>query len=50
LTVAPTTVSPGPTSTGTDSPVSIEASTATSRPHHAVGGDLPARPDDEPVV
>ena len=28
LTVAPTTVSPGPTSTGTDSPVSIEASTA----------------------
>ena len=28
LTVAPTTASPGPTSTGTDSPVSIEASTA----------------------
>ena len=28
LTVAPTTVSPTPTSTGTDSPVSIEASTA----------------------
>jgi hypothetical protein len=28
LTVAPTTGSPGPTSTGTDSPVSIEASTA----------------------
>ena len=28
LTVAPTTASPAPTSTGTDSPVSIEASTA----------------------
>ena len=28
LTVAPTTVSPSPTSTGTDSPVSMEASTA----------------------
>ena len=28
FTVAPTTASPGPTSTGTDSPVSIEASTA----------------------
>ena len=28
LTVAPTTLSPGPTSTGTDSPVSIEASMA----------------------
>ncbi len=28
LTVAPVTVSPGETSTGTDSPVSIEASTA----------------------
>ena len=28
LTVAPTTASPGPTSTGTDSPVSMEASTA----------------------
>ena len=28
LTVAPATASPGPTSTGTDSPVSIEASTA----------------------
>ena len=28
LTVAPTTSSPGPTSTGTDSPVSIDASTA----------------------
>ena len=28
LTVAPTTLSPGPTSTGTGSPVSIDASTA----------------------
>jgi hypothetical protein len=28
LIVAPATVDPGPTSTGTDSPVSIEASTA----------------------
>ena len=28
FTVAPTTASPGPTSTGTDSPVSMEASTA----------------------
>ena len=28
LTVAPTTASPGPTSTGTDSPVTIDASTA----------------------
>ena len=44
LTVAPTTRSPGPTSTGTDSPVSIEASTAErALDDHAVGGDLLAR-------
>ena len=51
LTVAPTTASPGPTSTGTDSPVSIEASTAeVPSLDDAVGGDLLAGPDDEPVA
>ena len=40
---------PRPTSTGTDSPVSIEASTAELPVvDHAVGGDLLARPHDEP--
>ena len=42
LTVAPTTVSPGPTSTGTDSPVSMLRSTAElPSVDHAVGGDAP---------
>ena len=51
LTVAPTTASPGPTSTGTGSPVSIDASTAdVPVDDHAVGRDLLARPDDELVA
>ena len=50
LTVAPATASPGPTSTGTGSPVSIEASTAEALHDDAVGRDLLARPHDEPVA
>ena len=51
LTVAPTTLSPGPTSTGTGSPVSIDASTAdVPDDHDAVGGDLLAGPCHEDVA
>ena len=51
LTVAPATVAPGATSTGTDSPVSIDASTVeTPVEHHAVGRDLLARTDHELVA
>ena len=50
FTVAPTTASPAPTSTGTDSPVTIEASTAdVPDTIDAVGRDLLARPHDELV-
>ena len=51
FTVAPMTPSPGPTSTGTDSPVSIEASTADAALlDHPVGGDLLAGPHHEAVA
>ena len=51
FTVAPVTGSPGPTSTGTDSPVSRLASTADEpSTHHAVGGDLLPGPDHEHVA
>ena len=51
LTVAPVTASPGPTSTGTGSPVSSEASIAdVPSLDDAVGGDLLARADDEAVA
>ena len=51
LTHPPATVSPGPTSAGTGSPVSIEVSTA-ERPaiDNPVGGDLLPRPDHELVA
>ena len=51
LTVAPVTASPGPTSTGTGSPVRSEASMAeVPSSTIAVGGDLLAGADDEPVA
>ena len=51
LTVEPTTASPGPTSTGTGSPVSRDRSTAERAVlDHAVGGDLLAGTDHEPVA
>ena len=51
FTVAPVTASPGPTSTGTGSPVSRLASTADEPSTHlAVGGDLLPRPDHEHVA
>ena len=51
LTVAPTTGSPGPTSTGTLSPVSSEVVDRRHAVlHDAVGGDLLARADHEPVA
>ena len=51
LTVAPVTGSPGPTSTGTGSPVSREASIAEVPVFDdAVGGDLLAGADDEQVA
>ena len=51
LTVAPATSSPGPTSTGTDSPVSMLMSTAErALLDDAVGGELLARPHDEAVA
>ena len=51
LTVAPVTCDPGPTSTGTGSPVSSEVSTALrALDHDAVGGDLLARADGEHVA
>ena len=40
----------GPTSAGTDSPVSSDASTANAVGDNAVGGDLLAGPDDELVA
>ena len=51
LTVAPATSSPGCFSTGTDSPVSSDWSTALrALLDDAVGGDLLARADDEAVA
>ena len=48
--VAPVTWLPGPTSTGTDSPVTSEASTAEEPlDDHAVGGDLFTGPDNDLV-
>ena len=49
--VAPVTWLPGPTSTGTDSPVTSEASTAEEpSDHDAVGGDLLTGAHDDDVV
>ena len=51
MTVAPATASPSPTSTGRLSPVSSERSTAdVPVDDDAVGGDLLAGTDDEPVA
>ena len=51
LTVAPATSSPGPTSTGTDSPVSMrQVDGRAAFLDDAVGGDLLARADDEAVA
>ena len=51
LTVAPATASPGCFSTGTDSPVSSDWSTADDALlDDAVGGDLLARADDEAIA
>ena len=51
LTVAPATSSPGPTSTGTDSPVSsAHVDGRAALLDDAVGGDLLARADEEVVA